>query len=178
MNLIVYVPELRLKGKVRMPILLRRVLFPAFEALMPILRDTDEDDQRVRSTLANEAYTTYAALDGEQLVGAATMRWQEHEESEIEYIAVAPALRGRRYGKEIMASLLEEARLRNVRAVLVGTGNSSPYHIAFYQKCGFRIDHVRKDFFDYIQPPIMENGIRLRDMLVFRWENEELTSPQ
>jgi ribosomal protein S18 acetylase RimI-like enzyme len=144
---------------------------------MSILRDADEDDQRIRSTLANEAYTTYAALDGEQLVGAATMRWQEHE-SEIEYIAVAPALRGGGYGKAIMDVLLKEAQLRHVPTVLVGTGNSSPYHIAFYQKCGFRIDHVRKDYFDYIQPPIMENGILLRDMLVFRWENEELTSLQ
>jgi ribosomal protein S18 acetylase RimI-like enzyme len=174
-NLIIYVSELRLKGNVSMPILLQRMLFPAAEMLMPILRDADEDDRRMRATLANDAYTTYAAFDGEQLVGAATVRWQEHE-SEIEYVAVAPSVRGQGYGKAIMAVLLEEARLRNVRAVLVGTGNSSPYHIAFYQKCGFRMDHIRKDYFDYIQPPIIENGIPLRDMLVFRWENEALIS--
>ncbi len=153
-----------------MPVLLQRVPFPATETLMPILHDADEDDQRVRTTLANDAYTTYAAFDGEQLVGAATVRWQE-DESEIEYVAVASLVRGQGYGKAIMAALLDEARLRNIHTVLVGTGNSSPYHIAFYQKCGFRIDHIRKDYFDYIQPPLIENGIPLRDMLVFRWEN-------
>jgi ribosomal protein S18 acetylase RimI-like enzyme len=174
-NLIIYVSELRLKGNVHMPVLLQKVRFLATETLMPILRDADEDDQRVRTTLANDAYTTYAALDGEQLVGAATVCWQEHE-SEIEYIAVAPLVRGKGYGKAIMAALLEEARLHHVRAVLVGTGNSSPYHIAFYQKCGFRMDHIRKDYFDYIQPPLIENGIPLRDMLVFRWENEAVIS--
>lgn len=158
-----------------MPVLLEKVLFPATGTLMPIIREADEDEQRVRATLANEAYTSYAALDGEQLVGAATVRWQE-QESEIEYIAVAPSIRGQGYGKAIMAALLEEARLQKVQTVLVGTGNSSPYHIAFYQKCGFRMDHIRKDFFDYIQPPLVENGLLLRDMLVFRWENEALTS--
>jgi ribosomal protein S18 acetylase RimI-like enzyme len=140
--------------------------------LVAILREADEDEQRVRGTLANEAYTSYAAFASEQLVGAVTVRWQEHE-SEIEYIAVVPTLRGGGYGKAIMAAVLEEARRRNVHSVLVGTGNSSPYHIAFYQKCGFRMDHVRKDFFRYIQPPVFENGILLQDMLVFRWENEQ-----
>jgi ribosomal protein S18 acetylase RimI-like enzyme len=174
-NVIIYVSELRLKGNVHMSVLLQRVLFPAAETLMPILRDADEDDQRIRTTLANDAYTTYAAFDGEQMVGAATVCWQEHE-SEIEYIAVAPSVRGQGYGKAIMAALLEEAQLRNVRTVLVGTGNSSWDTIAFYQKCGFRMDHVRKDYFDYIQPPLIEDGIRLQDMLVLRWENESVIS--
>ncbi|GHO91276.1 putative N-acetyltransferase YvbK [Reticulibacter mediterranei] len=155
-----------------MSIVLQRIDFSATETLVSILRDADEDEQRVRDTLADEAYTSYAALAGEQLVGAVTVRWQE-DESEIEYIAVVPARRGSGYGKAIMAVVLEEARRRNVRSLLVGTGNSSPYHIAFYQKCGFRMDHVRKDFFRYIQPPVFENGILLQDMLVFRWENEQ-----
>jgi len=154
-----------------MPVVLQIVLFPATEKLLPILHDADEDDQRIRTTLANEAYTSYAAMDGEQLVGAATVRWEEHE-SEIEYIAVVPTQRGRGYGKAIIAALLMEARLRNVRTVLVGTGNNSWDTIAFYQKCGFRMDHVRKDYFHYIQPPLVEDGIRLLDMLVLRWVNE------
>ena len=154
-----------------MPIVLQQVSYPVTETLISILHDADEDDQRIRTTLANEAYTSYAAIDGEQLVGAATMR-----ESEIEYIAVAPMQRGKGSGKAIMAALLAEARLRNVRAVLVGTGNSSWDTIAFYQKCGFRMDHVRKDYFHYIHPPLIEDGIRLQDMLVLRWENEAIRS--
>ena len=155
-----------------MSIVLQRITSSTTETLVSILRDADEDEQRVRSTLADEAYTSYTAFAGEHLVGAVTVRWQEHE-SEIEYIAVVPTQRGGGYGKAIMAAVLEEARRRNIRSLLVGTGNSSPYHIAFYQKCGFRMDHVRKDFFRYIQPPVFENGILLQDMLVFRWENEQ-----
>jgi len=154
-----------------MLIVLQKIPSSATETLVSILREADEDEQRVRGTLADEAYTSYAAFVGEQLVGAVTIRWQE-QESEIEYIAVVPTLRSSGYGKAIMAAVLEEARRRNVCSVLVGTGNNSPYHIAFYQKCGFRMDHVRKDYFHYIQPPLVENGMLLQDMLVFRWEND------
>jgi RimJ/RimL family protein N-acetyltransferase len=66
--------------------------------------------------------------------------------------------------------LIDKARIRDVRSVLVGTANSSLSNIAFYQKCGFRIDHVRRDYFSYFAQPVMEDGILIRDMLVFRIE--------
>jgi ribosomal protein S18 acetylase RimI-like enzyme len=75
---------------------------------------------------------------------------------------------GHGHGTELVADLLAEARKRNVESVIVGTANCSLDNIAFYQRCGFRMDSVRRDYFDYIDPPIIENGIRMRDMLVFR----------
>jgi ribosomal protein S18 acetylase RimI-like enzyme len=131
------------------------------------LRAADEGDERIRTTLHHDMHVSYAALDGAQLIGAATVCW-EIEESEIVYIAVAADLRGQGYGSAIIEALLAEARQRGVRSVLVGTANSSLENIAFYQKCGFRMDHVRHDYFDYIQPPILENGIFMRDMIVLR----------
>jgi GNAT superfamily N-acetyltransferase len=175
-----------------MPIHLQTVPAEETERLVPVLQDADEGLERIRATLANPAHTSYAALDGEMLIGAATMRW-EVEESEIVYIAVAPEWRGQGVGKAIIALLLEEARarerptgarvaepgeakrpppqarLRGTRSVLVGTADASLENIAFYLKCGFRMDHVRHDYFAYIQPPISENGIPLRDMLVLRF---------
>jgi hypothetical protein len=41
--------------------------------------------------------------------------------------------------------------------------------IAFYQKCGFRMDHVRHNFFSYIQPPLVIDAIPLVDMRVLRY---------
>jgi GNAT superfamily N-acetyltransferase len=179
-----------------MPIYLQAVPAEETERLIPILQDADEGLERIRATLADAAHTSYAALDSETLIGAATMRW-EAEESEIIYIAVAPERRGQGAGKAIIALLLEEARARErptgarvrrrwsrrpsvrkrsppearrgTRSVLVGTADASLDNIAFYLKCGFRMDHVRHDYFAYIQPPISENGIPLRDMLVFRF---------
>jgi ribosomal protein S18 acetylase RimI-like enzyme len=138
------------------------------EMLVSLLHDADEDDERIRAKLLDVHYTTYAAYGGEQLVGAVTMRWDE-DASEIEYIAVDSACRGRGYGKAMIARILMLAQRRGVHAVLVGTANSSLENIAFYQKCGFRMDHVRRDYFAYIQPPIIQNGIVMRDMLVLRY---------
>ena len=150
-----------------MPIRLQVVPAEETEQLVSVLQDADEGLERIRATLADTGHTSYAALDGEALIGAATMRW-EAEESEIIYIAVAPERRGQGVGKAIIALLLEEARARRrgTRSVLVGTADASLENIAFYLKCGFRMDHVRRDYFDYIQPPIVENGIQIRDMLV------------
>lgn len=42
--------------------------------------------------------------------------------------------------------------------------------IAFYQRCGFRMLAVHRDFFAYVQPPQYEHGIAMRDMIVFSFD--------
>ena len=149
-------------------IILRKVPSDEAASLVPILLDADEDEARVRTQVADKRFTAYMALLDETMIGAALLRWQE-DESEIEYIAVAEHLRGHGYGKSIIAALVAEARRRGVRSLLIGTDNTAFVTIAFYQKCGFRMDFVRRDYFSYIQPPIVNNGIPLRDMLVLRY---------
>ena len=115
--------------------------------LLPILADADEGEERIRATLLDPTCTTYASwLDG-QLAGAAVVRWEQEEPSEIVYIAVAAALRGRGYGKQIIHVLQEELRSRGGHALLVGTANAALANIAFYQKCGFRMFAIRRDLF-------------------------------
>ena len=153
-----------------MPLVTEQLPNNEAEFLLPVLSDAEEGDERIRATLLDPAYTVYASwLDG-QLAGAAVVRWEEEKSSEIVYIAVAPALRGRGYGKQIIAALQAELRRRGGTALLVGTANAALSNIAFYQKCGFRLFEIRRDYFAYIQPPIAENGILLRDMLVLRYE--------
>jgi GNAT superfamily N-acetyltransferase len=153
---------------VDMNIILREIAPDEAASLVPILLDADEDEVRVRSQVADTRFTAYAALQDEAMVGAALLRWRE-DESEVEYIAVAEHLRGHGYGKSMMAALVAEARRRGIHSLLIGTDNTAFDTIAFYQKCGFRMDFVRRDYFSYIQPPIVNNGIALRDMLVLRY---------
>jgi hypothetical protein len=70
--------------------------------------------------------------------------------------------------KQLGRCIFDEARLRGVQAIYVGTANAGLDNIAFYQKCGFRMDSVRKDYFDYFAAPVYENGIQIRDMLVLK----------
>jgi ribosomal protein S18 acetylase RimI-like enzyme len=152
-----------------MPVVLHEAKPTDHRLCIQLLHSADEDDNRIREALTDSANTAYIGFDVPSSVGAAVMRWQG-DEAEIVYIAVAEDTRGIGYGKQIINALIKVARARKVRSVLVGTANSSLDNIAFYQKCGFRIDHVRRDYFSYFSKPVMDNGILIRDMLVFRME--------
>jgi len=138
-----------------------------FEPLVPVLSEADENDDRIRAEIRLPGRAAYRGRVGDEVVGAATMRW-EQDEGEIVHIAVLPQRRGQGLGKAIVEALLAVAAERGVASVVVGTANSSLDNIAFYQHCGFRMDHVRRDYFDYLDEPVIEQGIPMRDMLVFR----------
>lgn len=134
--------------------------------VMALLRLADEGETRILATLADPAHETYLGKVEHYVVSVITMQW-ERPDSEIIYLAVAPEWQGKGFGKTAIMGITTEAKRRQVSRLMVGTGNSSLENLAFYQKCGFRMDYVRRDYYDYIQPPISENGIPLRDMLVF-----------
>jgi GNAT superfamily N-acetyltransferase len=135
--------------------------------LLPLLRDAEEGDDRITRAIEDPVMTAYIARSGDTNVGAVVMHWAQAE-SEIIYMATELSLRGQGYGKAMIAAILDEARLRGVQAICVGTANGGLDNIAFYQKCGFRMDSVRKDYFDYFAALVYENGIQIRDMLVLK----------
>lgn len=155
-----------------MPLVTEEIPHRETTFLLPILSDAEEGEERIRATLLDPTCTAYASwLDG-RLAGAAVVRWEEVEPSEIVYIAVAADVRGRGYGKQILHTLQEELCRRRGHTLLVGTANTAFENMAFYQKCGFRLFEIRRDYFAYIEPPISEHGIVLRDMVVLRFDLE------
>lgn len=138
------------------------------ETLVALLENALTSEPMRRAMLANASLTSYAAYRDSEIVGAVVVRWGS--ESEIELLAVDAARRGQGIGRAIVAAVVEEARRRDVKRLLVGTGNFSVDNIAFYQKCGFRMSHVRRGYFDNIDPQEFWQGIKLRDMIVFDYE--------
>lgn len=143
-----------------------------YERLFPLLLLAEPSEGALRWSLANLSDTVYEVLFDGEIIGAATLRWQS-EPSEIVELAVAADRQGQGFGKQIVEWLIDEARRKGKQEMVVGTGNSSISNIVFYQRCGFRMDHVRKDYFWYYREPVFENGIRARDMLVFKYEISE-----
>ncbi|GAC1363479.1 MAG: GNAT family N-acetyltransferase [Ktedonobacteraceae bacterium] len=141
-------------------------------SLLPLLLDADESEERIRAALLDPSCTAYACRLTDQLVGAAVVRWEVHGLSEILYIGVDRDLRGRGYGKQMMQALRDELPRHGGRSLLVGTASASLENIAFYQRCGFRMYEIRRDYFAYIQPPVLEHGIPILDMLVLRYDLE------
>jgi GNAT superfamily N-acetyltransferase len=135
--------------------------------VIPLLLLAEESEPALRWSLDHMADAVYRVDLDTALVGAVTMRWQGAA-AEILELGVAPAQQGRGLGRQIIAWLAAEARRRGKHQLIVGTGNSSLGTIAFYQKCGMRMDHVRPDYFRYYRSPVYEHGIQKRDLLVFR----------
>ena len=139
------------------------------EAVIPILLLAEPSRSALRWSLDHLSDTVYRFDEQGELVGAATMRWGD-EPAELVELAVAESRQGRGVGQRIVAWLVAEGRRRGARAIEVGTRSTSLGNIAFYQKCGFRPAEVRRDYFWYYPEPIVEHGIPVRDMLVFRYD--------
>jgi GNAT superfamily N-acetyltransferase len=147
------------------------------DALLPLLLLAEPSASALRWSLANLSDAAYRMDADGELVGAATVRWTG-EPCEIVELAVSAERHGRGHGRALVRWLLDEARRRGKRAMVVGTANASLGNIAFYQKCGFRMDHVRPDYFWYYDRPRSEHGIPVRDLLVFRHELSEPAPPR
>ena len=138
------------------------------ERVIPILLLAEPSERSLRWSLDHLSDAVYAMLRDGRPVAAATVRW-EGDPCEIVELGVAESEQGQGLGKRFVAWLVDEARRRGKRAIEVGTPNASLDNIAFYQKCGFRMHHVRQDYFWYDRRPRFEHGIRVQDLLVFRY---------
>ncbi|MCC6455992.1 MAG: GNAT family N-acetyltransferase [Caldilineaceae bacterium] len=138
------------------------------ESVIPLLLLAEPSEGALRWSLSHLSDTVYGLeVDGEW-VGAATVRWQS-EPNELLELGIAPERQGEGLGKYFVGWLVVEAERRGSSALTVGTSNASIGNIAFYQRCGFRMDHIRHDYFWYYRKPRFENGIQVRDLLVFRY---------
>ena len=85
---------------------------------------------------------------------------------ELVNIAVTEVYQRMGIGRQLIAHAIRFASEKDFYTMEVGTGNSSIGPLAFYQKCGFRITGVERDFFtNRYAAPIIENGIRCQDMV-------------
>ncbi len=156
------------------PLDVRRVEAAAFDELTAklahLLLEADPSRDRVAAYVkTGECYAAYA---GDRLVGVYVLvppdRPEDADALELINIAVAEERRGTGLGRRLIEDAVERARRAGVSRLVLGTGNSSIDQIAFYQKRGFCITGVDRDFFvrNYDEP-IYENGIQCRDMIRF-----------
>jgi GNAT superfamily N-acetyltransferase len=86
----------------------------------------------------------WVALDGERVVGCVAMRRlgaggaDAAGEVELKRMYLLPGYRGLGWGREMLASALEWARLERVRAVRLDTGWDMVAAQRFYEAAGFR----------------------------------------
>lgn len=85
---------------------------------------------------------------------------------EIVNVAVDGSFQAKGYGKKLVLHAIQTAKQEGYKTIEIGTGNSGVVQLALYQKCGFRITSVDRDFFlHHYDEPIFENGIQVIDMV-------------
>ncbi|MBM7694735.1 ribosomal protein S18 acetylase RimI-like enzyme [Peribacillus deserti] len=125
----------------------------------------DEDESIVNEYLfEGEMFAIYF---NESLAGTVLFVFHPGETVELKNIALLPEDRGKGIGKEIIRSFLEQYKEKGFKKMKVGTANSSISNIAFYQKSGFRLAGIEKNFFLRYGEEIFEDGIQAVDMILF-----------
>ena len=108
----------------------------------------------------------YIAEQNGETIGVYVLLPTRPETVELVNIAVAEKYHGQGIGKVLVLDAIQKAKDKAFKVMEVGTANSSVGQLALYQKCGFRITGVDKDFFKiHYDEEIIENGIVCIDMI-------------
>ncbi|ALX48884.1 GNAT family N-acetyltransferase [Lentibacillus amyloliquefaciens] len=134
------------------------------EAPIDLLLLADPSKEQVEKYL--EQGQCYIAKEAENITAVYVLQPISPGIIELKNIAVGEAEQGKGIGKQLISHAIKTARFQGYHTIEVGTGNSSIGQLARYQKCGFRITEVDKDFFmKHYDEKIVENGIVCRDMI-------------
>lgn len=132
-----------------------------------LLQDADPDRTKV-DQYCREHPVFLAKQDG-ATIGVYVLQMDRTSlEAEVLNIAIDDKYRGKGIGKLLIQHACTTAKTEGMQLIRVGTGNSSIGQIAFYQKCGFDLSAIKKNFFvENYSDPIVENGIPCKHMIVF-----------
>ena len=142
------------------PIEVRRIS-QGKRAYLPLLMEADPSERMIERYLDSDELYIFLA-DG-QTASTAVIQDMGNGVIELCNIATAKEYRGRGYASRLVRQLLSLCHGRCER-VEVGTDEGT---VPFYERFGFQRAYVRKNFFaENYDPPIVENGVTLKDMQV------------
>jgi aminoglycoside 6'-N-acetyltransferase I len=109
----------------------------------------------------------YVALLENKIIGTFVLYPVNQETLEIKNIAVDEKLQRKGIGKMLLSKATEIAIAKGARKIDIATSNASFVPLYLYQKVGFDIDLIKKNFITENYPePLFDNGIQCRHMIV------------
>ena len=119
---------------------------------MELLLQADPSERLIRAycKTGNCMVAEYAG----KIIGAYVLFALSDKTVEIKNLVVAERFQMKGFGRELIEHALTESDLNNFQFVEIGTGNTSTNQLSFYQRCGFRIVAIDRDFFrrNYPEP--------------------------
>jgi len=130
---------------------------------MDLLILADPSEQAIKEYL--DQSRCFIAYANDVVVGSCVLKPVGGGMLELMNIAVSPSNQQHGIGTRLLETVIDRMKESGAKGIEVGTGTFG-YQLTFYQRQGFRVDRIDKDFFLKNYPePIFENGIQHKDML-------------
>jgi ribosomal protein S18 acetylase RimI-like enzyme len=134
-----------------------------------------EDSPRALAAYVDEG-RVLVALEVDEIVGHVQITQTTRDtELEIKNLAVDPALQRRGVGRALVEAAADAARAEGRSRLLVATAAADTGNLQFYQRLGFRMRAIERDWFSTTagyEAGLTVNGIALRDRV---WLDRELS---
>lgn len=109
----------------------------------------------------------YIAIVGEEVIAVLVLQQISKSTIEIKNIAVSERHQKKGIGKQLIQKTSEIAQNTGFEILRVATGNSSIDQLAFYQKSGFEMVQIHRNYFvDNYDFPIIEEGIPCKHQVI------------
>ena len=145
------------------------------EPYVPLLLLADEPEP-LRAYLDDGDLYVLRDTAGTPLGVALVLPWHEEATTaELKAVAVDASVHNRGLGQRMLRGVADDLKSRGMTRIVVGTSNAGIMQIGFYQKAGFRILCIERDYFTVekgYDPDERENGLPHRDIV---WFDQVLT---
>jgi ribosomal protein S18 acetylase RimI-like enzyme len=134
---------------------------------------SEADDSESEIARYRDFGVVLVAHEGDELVGhVQVVETDEAQVFEIKSIAVRADRRSQGIGAALVEAALEHCRESGARSVQLATAAASIEALKFYQRQGFRIQRIIRDFYSAERGyrPLLLNGIPLRDEVILDLE--------
>jgi ribosomal protein S18 acetylase RimI-like enzyme len=142
-----------------------RKLSPEEPAPYDLLLQADPSKKLIDQYLAT-GYLYIAVLQ-EAVIGTYVLYPLDAATAEIKNISVQNSYQGKGIGQLMLTHAIQVAQQAGFKIICIGTANSSIGQLYLYQKMGFELSSIRKDFFTTnYDTPLFENGIQCKHLIM------------
>jgi len=129
-----------------------------------------DPSRKIIDSYLHRAYK-FELVQHDKLLGVILLIDTRPETVEIVNLAVDVSVRNQGLGEKLVRFAIAWAKEHHYHTLEIGTGSTSFAQLYLYQKCGFRVVSVDRDFFvNNYDEPIVENKLVLKDMIRMKME--------
>jgi GNAT superfamily N-acetyltransferase len=118
---------------------------PERRALIQLVRLAEDSDSQIESAI--DEGTMYVADDDDTPIGVVLVLDHGDRERELRYVAIAESHQRKGLGKAMLADVHDAEVARGSARLLVGTSCADTGNLDFYQRCGYRLLSIERDYF-------------------------------